>query len=156
MGNFGADFNAARAAAKSFCSTAHAAGIAAVAGLSDARTPYQPYIGRGESLLALRALIEGRAEEWLNDHADRCRLLAAHVAALRPGPGVPSGGDVAKPLLENIVAQGGSEDAFYEKTDALARVSGGTCRQTATGSCRSICRPCAPCLSPPTLPRRMV
>jgi pyrimidine-nucleoside phosphorylase len=119
-GNFGTDFDAARAAAKSFCLAAAAAGIAAVAGLSDARTPYQPYIGRGESLLALRELIEGHPEQWLAEHADRCRLLAAHVGALQPGVGEPAG-EIAKPLFENIVAQGGTEEAFYKKTDAVAR-----------------------------------
>jgi thymidine phosphorylase len=119
-GNLGADFVAARAAAKSFCLAAAAAGIVAVAGLSDARTPYQPYIGRGESLLALRELVAGRADAWLGEHADRCRLLAAHVGVLRPERAVSSG-EIAKPLFENITAQGGTEEAFFEKTDAVAR-----------------------------------
>jgi pyrimidine-nucleoside phosphorylase len=119
-GNFGTDFNTARDAARSFCLAAHASGIAAIAGLSDARTPYQPYIGRGESLLALRDIIESRGGAWLKEHADRCRLLATHVAALYHTSKVPTG-DIATPFFDNLSAQGGSNEAFYERTDAIAR-----------------------------------
>lgn len=119
-GNFGVDFASAKQTAQSFCLAAKAVGINAVAGLTDARTPYQPYIGRGESLLALGKLIDGSPDQWLLDHADRCLLLAAHVGALRPGQ-VPLVKEIGKPFFENIAAQGGTEDGFLGKAEAIAR-----------------------------------
>lgn len=121
-GNFGGDFATARQTAKLFCLTAKAVGISAVAGLTDARTPYQPYIGRGESLLALRKLIDGSPDQWLLDHADRCLLLAAHVGALHLGQ-APLTQEIGKPFLENIAAQGGTEDGFLDKADLIARAA---------------------------------
>ncbi|MET3966102.1 thymidine phosphorylase [Bradyrhizobium sp. S3.9.1] len=119
-GNFGGDFCAARHTADLFCGAARIAGIAAVAALSDARVPYQPYIGRGESLLALRLIFEERADTWLKEHLDHCHLMAAHVAALHP-PAAISKGTLAKLFFENVEAQGGSERSFYERTDTLAQ-----------------------------------
>ncbi|MGY3484445.1 thymidine phosphorylase [Bradyrhizobium sp. USDA 4011] len=119
-GNFGGDFASARQTAKSFCLAAKAVGISAVAGLTDARTPYQPYIGRGEALLALSKLIDGSQDQWLLDHADRCLLLAAHVSALHPARGSLVK-EIGKPFFENIAAQGGTEDGFLGKAEAIAR-----------------------------------
>ncbi|WP_315727475.1 MULTISPECIES: hypothetical protein [unclassified Bradyrhizobium] len=119
-GNFGGDFATARKAAQSFCLAAKAVGIDAVAALTDARSPYQPYIGRGESLLALRELIDGRPDQWLSEHADRCLLLAAHVGALHLGP-YQLTDKIAKPFFENIVAQGGTEKGFLNKVDSIAQ-----------------------------------
>ncbi|WEF51434.1 hypothetical protein AFIC_003023 [[Pseudomonas] carboxydohydrogena] len=119
-GNFGGDFATARQTAKSFCVAAKAVGIAAVAGLTDARTPYQPYIGRGESLLALRKLIDDSSDQWLLEHADRCLLLAANVGALHPGH-APLVKEIGKPFFENIVAQGGTEAGFLDKVESIAR-----------------------------------
>lgn len=120
-GNFGADYVTARAAATDFCVAAKMAGIAAVAGLTDARTPNQPYIGRGEALLALKLLFQGQADPWLSEHDDLCRLLAAHVAALASGTKElhRSIGDI---FQSNVAAQGGTSEAFEEKTDEIARV----------------------------------
>lgn len=119
-GNFGDDFAVARKTAQSFCLAAKSVGILAVAGLTDARSPYQPYIGRGESLLALHDLIIGDPDQWLSEHADRCMLLAAHVGALRPGH-YRLGKELAKPFFENIVAQGGTEEGFINKAEMIAR-----------------------------------
>lgn len=117
-GNFGSDYSEARISAAWFCSAAAAAGISAAAALTDGRTPYQPYIGRGESVLALRLIFEGRADPWLIEHNHRCRLLAANVAALHPGMGVQSS-DIQSAFVENVIAQGSSKDAFYEKAAAI-------------------------------------
>lgn len=119
-GNFGGNFATARKAAQSFCLAAKTVGLDAVAGLTDARSPYQPYIGRGESLLALRELVEGHPDPWLSEHADRCLLLVAHVGALRSGRS-PLTEELAKPFFENIAAQGGTEEGFLNKAESIAR-----------------------------------
>jgi pyrimidine-nucleoside phosphorylase len=118
-GNFGAGFDAARGAAKDFCVAAKEAGISAVACLTDARTPNQPYIGRGEALLALELLFQGRAEPWLTEHHDLCRLMAAHVANLDPELKVAR--KQLRSVFEgNIEAQGSSRDVFEEKVQEIS------------------------------------
>jgi pyrimidine-nucleoside phosphorylase len=70
-GNFGSDFSEAGDAARAFCAAATAAGLTPVAFLTDARAPYQPFFGRGESLMALRMIFEKRGDAWLAEHDDR-------------------------------------------------------------------------------------
>jgi thymidine phosphorylase len=118
-GNFGKTFQEARQSAQLFCAAAAAAGIRAVAILTDARRPYQPYIGRGEALVALKAIFDGRAECLLAEHGDRCRLMAEHVASLagqrRSGRAIDLGGIFA----QNLEAQGSSSAAFEQKVYAI-------------------------------------
>ena len=52
-GNFGSDWKTARKNAKQFCRVAKLLNIRAVCVLTDGTSPYQPFIGRGESLVAL-------------------------------------------------------------------------------------------------------
>jgi pyrimidine-nucleoside phosphorylase len=119
-GNFGGTFAEARQFAKMFCAAAHIAGISAVAVMTDARTPYQPFVGRGEALLALKLIFDGRAEPWLSGHNSRCRLMAAHVASLsdrQTAEGETH--NIRTSFVNNIEAQGSSVDAFETKVDAV-------------------------------------
>jgi len=119
-GNFGATYDEARQAARTFCAAARGASIEAVASLTDARTPYQPYIGRGEALLAIRMIVDGRPDPWLAEHIDRCRLMAAQVASMSPGSRLSRGFDIGNVFFEHLEAQGSSKEAFYEKTNLVA------------------------------------
>jgi thymidine phosphorylase len=120
-GNFGSNFAEAADAARAFCAAAAAAEVTPVAFLTDARTPYQPFIGRGESLIALREIFKKGGDAWLADHNDQCRLMTAHVAALREGA-APEG-DIEDAFLDNIEAQGSSKEAFYERADLVEKMS---------------------------------
>ena len=120
-GNFGSNFAKAGDTARAFCAAAAAAGVAPVAFLTDARAPYQPFIGRGESLVALREIFEKREGAWLADHNDQCRLMTAHVAALRSSAAAE--GDIRGAFLENLEAQGSTEEAFYERADFIEKRS---------------------------------
>jgi len=53
--------------------------------LTDAGRPYQPYVGRGEALLALEEVVAGRAEGWLADHTRSSARESCRVEALRGG-----------------------------------------------------------------------
>jgi thymidine phosphorylase len=119
-GNFGSDFDEARDTANAFCSAAAASGVTPVAFLTDARAPYQPFIGRGESLMALQRIFERREDAWLGDHNDKCRLMAAHVTALRQG--AAPGGEIADVFMNNLEAQGSSKEAFYERVDFVEKL----------------------------------
>jgi thymidine phosphorylase len=120
-GNFGGTFKEARENAKMFCAAAEAAGIKALAALTDARAAGQPFIGRGEALLALKLIFERRADPWLAEHNDRCRLMAAQVASMGTRNKTPLGTDeIETVFLENVEAQGSSPNAFHAKADAVA------------------------------------
>lgn len=73
--NFG-DWDAARTNGSRFISVARHLGISATCLLTDCRVPYQGYIGRGESLVALKSFFEGRATPDLFSHASLCQRMA--------------------------------------------------------------------------------
>jgi pyrimidine-nucleoside phosphorylase len=118
-GNFGKTFQEARDSAQLFCGAAAVAGIRAVAILTDARRPYQPYIGRGEALLALKIIFDGGVDGLLAEHADRCRLMAQHVAQLAGVCDATDQMKISHTFAENLVAQGSSYAAFEEKVHAI-------------------------------------
>jgi len=87
--------------------------ITAVCFLSDATQPYQPYIGRGESLQAMADVLEGRCEGTLKRHADLCFGMA--VSVVRPSDSRrPTGHQLKEFFLSNIIAQGAASSAFDE------------------------------------------
>ena len=119
-GNFGRTYADARNACKPFLRAATKAGIKMVCILTDARFPYQPFIGRGEALAALKKIFSGQADGILAEHNDLCRLMAHHVARLH---GVDSsnltGGDIEMVFHSHIDAQGSSADAFERKVETV-------------------------------------
>jgi pyrimidine-nucleoside phosphorylase len=123
-GNFGKTFHEASRAASMFCAAARMAGIEAVAVLTNARIPYQPFIGRGEALMALNSVFSRSADVWLGEHDDVCRLMATHVGLLdgksRLGHGT---GEIAQAFARNIEAQGSSMDAFLSRVDTVTAAS---------------------------------
>ena len=74
-GNFGTDWGSAKENAKLFIEAAKILGITASPVLTDARQPYQPYIGRSESLVAIDEFLDGNASTWLQRHCLQCRTL---------------------------------------------------------------------------------
>lgn len=79
-GNFGVDLQSARQNAHRFRAVADELGLRAVAILTDATRPFQPFIGRGEALIALHAVLSGTASDWLAEHASTCRQMASAMA----------------------------------------------------------------------------
>ena len=51
-----------------------------VCALTDATRPYQPFIGRGEALMALEDVLNAGAAGWLAEHANTCRRMADAAA----------------------------------------------------------------------------
>lgn len=86
--------------------------------------PYQPFLGRAESLLALAMIFDGNADQWLKEHDELCRRLALQcvaeswrlsIAKVRPS-------DLRDAFLANVQAQSGSVESFAKVT-ALAKQS---------------------------------
>lgn len=85
-GNFGSNMPSARENSRRFCRVAELLGINATCILTDGSRPYQPYIGRGESLLALFRLFSGDSDPWLRRHANQCSWISAATVKLPASP----------------------------------------------------------------------
>jgi len=85
-GNFGRSNTEARNNAALFCAAARLLGIEAVAFVASESGPVQPWIGRGESLVALAHTLGIRRVDgedlWLEEHARDCWRMAATVAGV--------------------------------------------------------------------------
>ena len=113
-GNFGATWDEARQNAWRFQRVAALIGIDAVCFLTDARFPYQPFVGRGESLVALSEIFTGTREQSLADHAKLCFVMACGTVD-RPDVDLQGKTTAAeKHFYDNLIAQGSSREAFDE------------------------------------------
>jgi pyrimidine-nucleoside phosphorylase len=85
-GNFGTSRESARANATLFCAAAKCAGISAIAFLTDAERVPQPWIGRGESLVALAHALgiepAAHSSPWAAAHVSDCYRMAAYTAGI--------------------------------------------------------------------------
>lgn len=118
-GNFGTDRSAAAANARLFSDAARALGIDASPVLTDARHPYQPYLGKRESLLALDDIFKGACSPWLAGHVETCRALALAClpSDLRAKAAEASPAELRRHFDDNLIAQGAAPDDF----DAVVR-----------------------------------
>ncbi len=114
-GNLGSNREEARRNARRFCSVARLLGITGVCFLTDATAPQQPYLGRGEALVALSRLLAGTECAWLADHARQCELWSnALVGGTRPRRI-----DVSRAFTANIEAQGGTLKALHSRAETV-------------------------------------
>jgi thymidine phosphorylase len=113
-GNFGNDWATAFNNSRLFINTANKLSINAVPVLTDARFPYQPYIGRAESLVALDDIFQSTPNNWLTEHLNICRSLslACIPAQMRTYLKDITGEDLFRFFKQNILAQGGTVDNF--------------------------------------------
>lgn len=79
FGNFGATWSEAKENSIKFCEVATFLGKNAKCFLTNGTYPYQPYIGRGEALLALHKVFYGDMEEALLGHDKLCFSMAAEL-----------------------------------------------------------------------------
>lgn len=113
-GNLGNTWDEALYNARRFRRVASILGIKSVCYLTDARFPYQPFCGRGESLVALKEVFSGPKEQSLVDHVTMCFAMACALAD-HPTVDLKNTLELAEKLFyENLVAQGSNRDAFDE------------------------------------------
>jgi len=118
-GNLGGTWEEARRNARRFRSVAAKVGIDAVCFLSDARFPYQPFVGRGESLVALKEIFSETKNQSLGDHAKQCFAMACATVD-HPASNLNGATAVAKKhFCDNLEAQGSSQDAFDEYVEMV-------------------------------------
>lgn len=118
-GNFGKTWEEGRKNAQLFCEVAKILDIEAKCFLTDGRIPYQPYIGRGEALLALYNLFTGKAEENLLKHSELCfemsRILSSGYNLDKYKK------NIFDIFNENLAAQGSDIKSFERKVSEIAK-----------------------------------
>lgn len=148
-GNFGSTPDEVRRNAAVLCEVAGRLGMRATVFLTDAEYPHQPWIGRGEALIAL-GIACGRdgwrggvnlnlepqtADSWLAEHIDSCEQMAkalvkvsSHVETVGEPSGervaptreVPGGaGNVMGALSEHLLAHGSAWERFEERATSV-------------------------------------
>ena len=117
-GNFGDTWDQAKKNALRFCKVAELLGISAICFLTDAVVPYQPYVGRGEALLALEELFNESACEWLAGHNSICFKMAAAACGIQAAS-QPSATELARHFEDNLNVQGSLVEAFHKKVQEV-------------------------------------
>jgi len=132
-GNFGRDWVGARRNADLFREVASLLGISAYPVLTDARFPYQPFLGRAESLVALDQVFRGEAAGDLARHADLCGCLAAAVLSDR-APLSPVTGETLRDIFNrNLESQGADPEGFDRLVKATVAAHRFTVRTRRSG-----------------------
>jgi thymidine phosphorylase len=117
FGNFGVTWDEARQNAMQFCRVANLLRINGTCVLTDASVPYQPYIGRGEALVALSRVLSDSAPDELQQHTDVCYAIAS--ATTRSYGSRPSWKHLLEHFKSNLQSQGTSFDRFMEKVTTV-------------------------------------
>jgi thymidine phosphorylase len=109
-GNFGCSIEETRRNATLFNQVARQNGIKSICFITNLEGPLQPYIGRGEALLALHMLFSGNGKESLLTHLSDCVNMAMLTGGL-PNKEI-SHISLRDCFIENIEVQGSSEGNF--------------------------------------------
>ena len=119
-GNFGTTWEQATFNSMRFVSIAKQVGIAATCFLSDNTMLQQPYVGRGEALLALKQIFENQCSTYLKRHFERCisMCLVLHQNGCIEHSKILD--ELENHFKKNIQMQNGSWDGFIEKTEIIA------------------------------------
>ena len=129
-GNFGCNLTDARANAMMFNGVARKVGLDSGCYLSDAGSVYQPFIGRGEALVALHQVFNDKASPWLREHIQSCWDM---TETLVTGHHMPNGSVIREVFASNLKAQGSSIDAFDQRVEEIAESAKATIRARSTG-----------------------
>ena len=121
-GNFGVNWASAKANTERFCRIAKSLECKAIGFLSDGNEPYQPYIGRGESLVALSKIFEENNNLRVKNHVKTCSLFSSTLAAenidVKKKKNI-STEEIKKYFKLNLESQGAKYSSFLEYTDRI-------------------------------------
>lgn len=112
FGNFGATINDAKKNSQRFNKIAQMIGIKSKCFITNGMHPLQPYIGRGEAILALHKMFEIQDNEHLRSHLGTCIKMALAISKKTDITFTIK--DIKNTFFENIKLQGGNEKSFYK------------------------------------------
>lgn len=145
-GNFGTAHDEARTNAAAFCTAARILGMEAMAFVSSNDGLAQPWIGRGEALIALASAlgvcqIDDR-DFWLRGHVSQCCEMAtvlageagsANRSASPAKASVIGPAELQEALEAHLIAQGATMEAFQLRVEATLRAPRVTLDAAAAG-----------------------
>lgn len=133
-GNFGHSFEMAESNADRFIAVAKEVGIKAKCFLNDFSIVQQPYIGRGESLLALRMIFENNMDDLLKRHLNNCIGMALEVP---PREAITRKQITTENLYRNfrinLEAQGSTIEKFNRKAREIQKEHNNIIKSTGNG-----------------------
>ena len=118
-GNFGEDRLTAAENSARYVRVAELLGLSPACVITDASRPYQPYIGRGEALLALWMVLTGNATPWLQEHVKLCTDIVEALVARLPPSGAPRAADLAEAHAAMLNAHATTWDAFERRVSQV-------------------------------------
>jgi len=128
-GNFGTNYQQARENAIKFNRIASLCGIDACCFLTDGSFPQQPYLGRGESILAIKDLFELQ-----NRHLKRHMSVLEEMARSVNQSGRSfTFEEIRTAFLLNIQTQGGSVEGFYTRATDIRNAHQNTIKASKRG-----------------------
>ena len=90
--------------------------------ISDANKPYQKYIGRGESLLALNDIFSGIADDELMEHVSYCKFMADEmIKKTNVANEAKKEMDIKTCFNNNLSLQGSSMNEFEAVVERIGR-----------------------------------
>jgi pyrimidine-nucleoside phosphorylase len=112
FGNFGKTFSEAQTNALRFKEVGQILGISIKCFISDSNFAYQPYIGRGESLIALNKIFTDDLENdhLLMQHLNYCILMVSELVGYKISENYKS--VLWNNFITNLKLQGSSEEQF--------------------------------------------
>lgn len=116
--NFGETYYDAYYNAKKFISLAQKLKINCMAFLTDLSSPLQPYIGRGEALIALYKILNQKMDIWLKSHFDDCLNMAFNVSLIKDLNNI-SHERIFINFKENLEIQGSNYELFIDKVEQV-------------------------------------
>lgn len=113
-GNFGRTWSDAKANAVMLVQAADGHPIDIFPVLTDARHPYQPFLGRREALVALSLTFECAGPSWLDEHVQLCRTLALACVPTHARPAIAKAlpSSLRRCFEANVDAQGSTCEDF--------------------------------------------
>ena len=120
--NFGRTWDDARQNAIRFIRVANMLHIHASCFLTDATAPYQGFLGRGESLVALHRIFSGDLTEDLTEHLGLCDSMASACFVNRHAVGMTGLKGV---FTDHLEQQGGSWEGFARKVSEVESATSG-------------------------------
>lgn len=112
-GNFGKSLREAELLSLNFKAVADLLGIKSSFYFSDNNVLMQPYIGRGEALLAIAELFDGNNNLWLNNHIFDCKKIVESLLQ-RKIENEHLKSTISTSFIENIEIQKGTLDSFLQ------------------------------------------
>jgi thymidine phosphorylase len=119
FGNFGRTLEEARKNSIRFVRVAALVGINAKCFITNSMMAQQPYIGRGEALLALYKIFTKQACTHLEEHLSVCLEMSLSISGEKSINFTTI--DIENAFIENIEVQGGNKESFYTVAANISR-----------------------------------